>query len=147
MNCIQAVQNRATRYFLNTPVAAVNDDTAWYPMECRLWKSVLNYWCHYFKVNMDNSRLNKHVFIWCDFKSTNSCKNWNFRGRKQFHKYDDALPGVGAYLFPCSPEINWLLPLFPKNRKIVFLCSLFPNIVLVPLFSSKFGIYPLVPLK
>ena len=41
-SCIQAVQNRAARYFLNvgkyTPVAAVNGDTAWYPMECRLWK-------------------------------------------------------------------------------------------------------------
>ena len=39
-SCIQAVQNRAARYFLNvgkyTPVAAVNGDTAWYPMECRL---------------------------------------------------------------------------------------------------------------
>ena len=34
-------------YFLNvgnyTPVAAINGNTAWYyPMECRLWKSVLN---------------------------------------------------------------------------------------------------------
>ena len=23
----------------------------------------------------------------------------------------------GGYLFPCTPEINWLVPLFPKNRK------------------------------
>ena len=29
----------------------------------------------------------------------------------------EALPGGGGrgYLFPCSPEINWLVPLFPKN--------------------------------
>ena len=36
-SCIQAVHNRSARYFLNvgkyTPVAAVNGDTAWYPME------------------------------------------------------------------------------------------------------------------
>ena len=51
------------------------------------------------------------------------------------------------YLFPCSPVINWLVPLFPKNRKCVFLCSLFSNIVFVPLFPSKFGLDSPVPLK
>ena len=67
----------AARYFLNvgkyTPVAAVNGVTAWYPMECRLWKSVLNNWCRL--VNMDNNRLNKRVFVWCDLKGNNSCRN------------------------------------------------------------------------
>ena len=38
-------------------------------------------------VNMDNNRLNKQV-IWCDLKSNNSCRNWNFRVRKQFQKYN-----------------------------------------------------------
>ena len=38
-------------------MAAVNGDTAWYPMECRLWKSDLNHWCRL--VNMDDNRLNK----------------------------------------------------------------------------------------
>ena len=89
-SCIQAVQNRAARYFLNvgkyTPVAAVNGDTAWYQMECRLWKSVLNHWCRL--VNMDNDRLNKRVFVWCDLKGNNSCRNWNFRVRNQFQKYN-----------------------------------------------------------
>ena len=56
-------------------------------------------------------------------------------------------PSQGGYLFPCSPEINSLVPLFPKNRKIAFLCSLFPNIVFVPLFPSKFGLCSPVPLK
>ena len=23
--------------------------------------------------------------------------------------------GGGGYLFPCTPEINWPVPLFPKN--------------------------------
>ena len=57
----------------------------------------------------------------------------------------EALPG--GYLFPCSPEINWLVPLFPKNRKFVFLSSLFPNIVFVPLFPSYFDLCSPVPLK
>ena len=58
------------------------------------------------------------------------------------------------YLFPCSPEINCLLPLVP-NFKIIYnvpcfpklplcpcsppfqtLCSLFPKIAFVPLFPS-----------
>ena len=53
--------------------------------------------------------------------------------------------GGGGYLFPCSPEINWLVPLFPKNRKFVFLCSLFPNIVFIPLFLSYLAFVPLSP--
>ena len=57
---------------------------------------------------------------------------------------NEALPGGGGgYLLPCSPEINWLVPLYPKNRKFVFLCPLFPNIVFVPLFPPK--IWPLFP--
>ena len=55
-------------------------------MECRLWKSVLNHWCRL--VNMDNDRLNKRVLVWCDLKGNNSCRNWNFRARKQFQKYN-----------------------------------------------------------
>lgn len=89
-SCIQAVQHRAARYFLNvgkyTPVAAISGDTAWYPMECRLWKSVLNHWCRF--VNMDSNRLNKRIFNWCDAKSSDSCRNWNYRVRMQFNKYN-----------------------------------------------------------
>ena len=28
------------------------------------------------------------MFIWCGLKSNNSCRNWNFRVRKQFQKYN-----------------------------------------------------------
>ena len=70
-SCIQAVQHRAARCFLNvgkyTPAAAISGDTAWYPMECRLWKSVLNLWSRF--VNMDSNRVNKTNFNWCDAKS------------------------------------------------------------------------------
>ena len=37
---------------------------------------------------MDNDRLNKRVFVWCDLKGNNSCRNWNSRVRKQFQKYN-----------------------------------------------------------
>ena len=37
---------------------------------------------------MDDNRLNKKVFKWCDLKSSNSCKNWNFKVKKQFQKYN-----------------------------------------------------------
>ena len=57
---------------------------------------------------------------------------------------NEALPG-GGYLFPCSPEINWLVPLFPKNRKFVFLCSLFPNIVFVPCSPQNLTFFPCSP--
>ena len=77
---------------------------------------------------------------------------------KRYHASTEALPG--GMPVPLFPEINWLVPLFPKNRKFVFfcslfpknrkfvfLCSLFPNIVFVPLFPSKFGLCSPVPLK
>ena len=45
----------------------------------------------------------------------------------------------GWYLFTYSPEINWLVLLFPQNRKFVFLRFLFPNIIFVPV-PSIFGL-------
>ena len=72
---------------------------------------------------------------------------------KRVHMYE-ALPG--GYLFPCSPEINWLVPLFPKNRKCVFfmfrvrqycLCSPVP-LKIWPLFPCSpeiKGLFPLFP--
>ena len=55
----------------------------------------------------------------------------------------EALPG--GYLFPCSHEINWLVPLFPKNRKFVFLCSLFPNIGFFNCSPQNLAFVPLFP--
>ena len=63
--CINAVQNRAARYFLNvgryTSNAAVTGDIGWTPVITKCWKSVLTFWCR--NVQMDNSRLNKNFFV------------------------------------------------------------------------------------
>ena len=107
-SCIQAVQHRAARYFLNvgkySSVAAMTGDTNWYPLECKLCESVLNHWCCC--VNMNSSRLNKRIFKWCVLKRTNACRNWNFRVRKQFHKYN------------CQENYQVLNPIEPS-----FICS------------------------
>ena len=82
-NCINAVQNRAARYFLNvgryTPNVAVTGDIGWTPVTVvtKCWKSILTFWCR--TVNMDCNRLNKMIFCWSNSKSGNRCKNWNFR--------------------------------------------------------------------
>ena len=43
----------------------------------------------------------------------------------------------GGYLFPCSPEINWLVPLFLKNENLF---SDVPCSPILYLFPSKFGL-------
>ena len=70
--------------------------------------------------------------------------------------YIEALPG--GYLFPCSPEINWLVLLFPKNRKFVFmfpvpqycLCSpvpleIWPMLPCSPEINALFPLFPKTP--
>ena len=90
--CINSVQNRAARYFLNvgryTPNAAVAGDIGWTPVITKCWKSVLTFWCR--NVNMDNSRLNKKVFYWSNNKSGNRCKNWHFRVCKLLKDFDSS---------------------------------------------------------
>lgn len=89
-SCINAVQNRAARYFLNvgryTPNAAVCGDIGWKPMISTCWKSVILNWCKL--VNMDQSRLNRKVFAWSNVKCGNTCKNWNFRVWQMWKKYN-----------------------------------------------------------
>ena len=46
-------------------------------------------------------------------------------------------------MFPCSPEINWLVPLFPKNRKFCFLMFPVPQYCLLSPVPLK--IWPLFP--
>ena len=62
--CIESVQNRAMRYYLDvcryTPTAAVAGDMGWDPVHVRQWKFVGNFWSRL--CSMDNTRLTKKVF-------------------------------------------------------------------------------------
>ncbi|MES9880789.1 MAG: reverse transcriptase family protein [Sedimenticola sp.] len=79
--CINAVHNRAARYFLNvgryTPNAAVNGDIGWQPIEVQCWKTVLAHWCR--SINMIPTRLNKSIFRWSTEKCNRRCNNWSYR--------------------------------------------------------------------
>ena len=58
----------------NTPNDAVAGELAWKPTSVRQWKSVGLYSSKL--AAMENSRLNKRIFLWADEKSGRSCKNW-----------------------------------------------------------------------
>jgi hypothetical protein len=79
-SCINAVHNRAMRFFLGvgkyTPNDAVAGEMAWVPPIVRQWKTVAGYWARL--CNMPASRLNKRVALWADSKGTNVKRNWYF---------------------------------------------------------------------
>ena len=63
-SCINAVQNRAMRFFLGTgkytPTAAVFGEMAWEPPIVKQWKCISSQWARL--VNMNVERLNKRIF-------------------------------------------------------------------------------------
>ena len=59
--CINAVQNRAAKYFLNVGRYTPNGDIGWTPVVMKCWKSILTFWCR--TVNMDDNRLNKKDIV------------------------------------------------------------------------------------
>ena len=65
-SCIEAVQNRACRYYLRvgkyTPNLAVHGDIGWIPTQVKQWKSLGRLWC-IFK-DMSQNRINKRIFQW-----------------------------------------------------------------------------------
>ena len=84
-SCINAVQNRACRFFLGVgkyaPNNAVNGDMGWIPPLAKQWTCVVR---TYFRLkNMPDERINKQVFKWMCEESNLNCKNWNFRVEKQ----------------------------------------------------------------
>ena len=77
-SCIDAVHNKAVRFFLGvgkyTPNDAVSGEMAWKPTSVRQWKSMFLYWS---KLSaMGYSGLNKRIALWASEKSSRSCKNW-----------------------------------------------------------------------
>ena len=76
-NCINVVQHRAARYFLNVdkyaPNAAVNGDIGWQQMICMVKKKVVQLWSRL--INMSRDRINRKVFVWSNNASNRNCKN------------------------------------------------------------------------
>ena len=81
VTCINAVQNRACRYFLGlgryAPNVAVDGDMGWTTPEPRHWLSITRRWCRL--INMDDELLAKRVFNNCLRKSSSRCKTWCYR--------------------------------------------------------------------
>ena len=75
--CINAVQNRACRFFLGVgkyaPNNAVNRDMGWMPPVVKQWKYVIRTYSRL--QNMSNDRINNKVFRWMYDKSNRNCKN------------------------------------------------------------------------
>jgi hypothetical protein len=78
-SCINAVQNRAMRFYLGvgkyTPNLSVIGDMGWKPSIIRQWPCVLRNWqkC----TRMDSTQLNKKVFLWANRCATSRVKTGN----------------------------------------------------------------------
>ncbi len=85
-SCINAVQNRAMRFYLGTgkytPTPAIFGDMGWDPPITRQWNCVCNTWCRF--TNMDNMRLNRRIFAWANNRANSSCKNWVYITKEKF---------------------------------------------------------------
>ena len=53
--------------------------------------------------------------------------------------------GGGGYLFPCSPEINWHVPLFPKIENLFSYVPCSPILSLFPCSPQNLAFVPLFP--
>lgn len=81
-SCIDAIQNRAIRFFLGvgkyTPNDAINGDMGWKPPSAKLWVSVFRQWKRF--TVMDRDRVNFKVFNWSlNFDK----KNWCYRVKEK----------------------------------------------------------------
>ena len=83
-------------------------------------------WFIYIGTYKSNYKGYQHIF-WLIFLNMLSEKMYIDKMLPTFYLYIsllnmEALPGGGGYLFSCSPEINWLVPLFLQPQYC--LCSL-----------------------
>ncbi len=89
-SCINAIHNRACRFFLGlgryAPNIAVNGDMGWKPPTVRQWERVFRYWNRC--ISMDETRINKSIFQWSFACAQNRCKNWHNRVFVQSSKLD-----------------------------------------------------------
>lgn len=85
-SCINAVQNRAMRFFLGvgkyTPVAALQGEMGWEPNSIKQWNCIGRF---YVRISCtSNSRLNKRIALWASSKASSQCRNWFYIVRKRF---------------------------------------------------------------
>ncbi|XP_053402804.1 uncharacterized protein LOC128558049 [Mercenaria mercenaria] len=75
-SCIDAVHNRAMRFYLGvgryTPNLALAGEMAWTPTMVRQWKTVAGFVCRLCNTAM--TRVNKRIAVWASSKVR--CKNW-----------------------------------------------------------------------
>ena len=83
---INAVQNRAMKYFMGlpkcAPTAAAYGDTGWLDPETRQWMVVGQQWCRL--INMDEGRVNKKIFLWSCRAANSGVKNWAYRNTSKW---------------------------------------------------------------
>ncbi len=89
-SCIEAIHNRAQRFFLGvgkyTPNDGLAGETGWTPPIVRQWKSIALYWS---KLScMNRSRFNKRIAMWSDNLSKRTCRNWCFYVKSFFSTND-----------------------------------------------------------
>ena len=89
-SCINAVQNRASRYFLGlgkrAPNLATQGDIGWRLPEDRQWLCIVRHWLRL--CNMNDTRMCKKVFQWCKMHASLRTKNWIFRCETYFKRMD-----------------------------------------------------------
>ena len=87
-SCINAVHNRAMRFFLGvgkyTPVAALEGEMVWEPSINKQWACIGR---HFVRTsNTPISRINKRIALWAYSKASRSCRNWFNKIRERLSK-------------------------------------------------------------
>jgi len=103
-SCINAVQNRAMRFYLGLGKYAPNDaiigDMGWTPVYVSQWTTVVR---HLVRMSCTtSSRLNKRVALWAASKSSGRCQNLFYIVRNTFLKYNITSPiDISSPISPC----------------------------------------------
>ena len=101
-SCIDAVHNRAMRFFLGvgkyTPTDGVSGDMGWKSPLVRQWKCISLYWSKLSHMNVE--RVNKRVALWAYSKATRSCKNWYFNVKTYYN--ENGFPMYSNFVNPIS---------------------------------------------
>ena len=89
-SCIEAVQNRASRYFLGlgprAPNRAVQGDIGWKLQDDRQFTCIVRQWLR--NCNMEDSRLSKKVFAWAVMKASLGLKNRYYKIIERLKQYN-----------------------------------------------------------